>query len=297
MKRFSAAFTAHLASGATTLAWCWRITRGDGLRLGFTDHDRDLAFDGTTFEAAAGFTAGKIEDRVGLSVDNLEVEAALSSDVLRDEDLADGLYDAAVVEIWRVNWADPSQRALMRKGALGEVRRSGLIFTGEIRGLSHLLGQPQVRLFQYTCDARFGDRRCGVDVAAPPNRVAGTIAPSSTARRLLIEGVAAHASGNFTRGLAKFVSGEFVGRAFEIRRHARDGLMAEIELWQPLPAPPRPGDGVTLIVGCDKTFATCRDRFANAAAFRGFPHMPGNDFVTAIARPGDPANDGTARVS
>ncbi|MDX5493645.1 MAG: phage BR0599 family protein, partial [Alphaproteobacteria bacterium] len=33
----------------------------------------------------------------------------------------------------------------------------------------------------------------------------------------------------------------------------------------------------------DKQFTTCRDRFANAVNFRGFPHMPGNDFVMASA--------------
>ena len=55
MKSLPLAFQSHLDSGATTLAWCWRLTRGDGLVQGFTDHDRDLAFDGTTFAAATGF--------------------------------------------------------------------------------------------------------------------------------------------------------------------------------------------------------------------------------------------------
>jgi uncharacterized phage protein (TIGR02218 family) len=32
--------------------------------------------------------------------------------------------------------------------------------------------------------------------------------------------------------------------------------------------------------GCDKRFATCRDRFGNAANFRGEPHLPGNDLLT-----------------
>lgn len=35
---------------------------------------------------------------------------------------------------------------------------------------------------------------------------------------------------------------------------------------------------------CDKRFDTCRGVFANAANFRGFPDMPGDDFV--FARPG-----------
>jgi hypothetical protein len=66
MKTLSPALQAHLDTGATTLCWCWRLTRRDGVKLGFTDHDRDLVFDGTTFEAAAGFTATEIKDAVGL---------------------------------------------------------------------------------------------------------------------------------------------------------------------------------------------------------------------------------------
>lgn len=43
---------------------------------------------------------------------------------------------------------------------------------------------------------------------------------------------------------------------------------------------------------CDKRFATCRDVFANAENFRGFPHMPGNDAV--ISGPGA-KRDGSSR--
>jgi hypothetical protein len=68
----------HLDSGATTLCWCWRITRNDGVAFGFTDHDRDLLFDGTSFEAASGFTGTEISGAVGLNVDTLDVESAIT---------------------------------------------------------------------------------------------------------------------------------------------------------------------------------------------------------------------------
>jgi len=42
----------------------------------------------------------------------------------------------------------------------------------------------------------------------------------------------------------------------------------------------------TVTFGCDKRFSTCRDRFANGVNFRGFPHIPGNDFVIAYPVPG-----------
>jgi uncharacterized phage protein (TIGR02218 family) len=88
MKHVPPALQAHLDTGTTTLAWCWRLTRADAIRLGFTDHDRNITFDGTTFEAASGFTATDIKDAVGLSVDNLEVSSALRFDTLGEDDLA-----------------------------------------------------------------------------------------------------------------------------------------------------------------------------------------------------------------
>ena len=57
MRAIPAALAAHLATGATTLAFGWKLTRRDGVVMGFSDHDRDLFCDGVTFRAASGFTA------------------------------------------------------------------------------------------------------------------------------------------------------------------------------------------------------------------------------------------------
>jgi hypothetical protein len=48
MKTVSAA----LVSEVTTLATSWKITRRDGVVLGFTDHVRDLDVEGVTYKAA-----------------------------------------------------------------------------------------------------------------------------------------------------------------------------------------------------------------------------------------------------
>ena len=45
--------------------------------------------------------------------------------------------------------------------------------------------------------------------------------------------------------------------------------------------------------GCDRRLSVCRDRFDNVANFRGFPHIPGNDFVLRYPR-SDDALDGGA---
>ncbi len=283
MKPLPPALAAHLATGATTLCWCWRLTRRDGTRQGFTDHDRDLAFDGTTFEAAAGFTATDIKDGLGLAVANLEVTGALSSERLAEADLAAGLYDDARVEIFRVNWQDAAQRVLMRSGSIGEVRRTGSTFTAEIRGLAHYLNQPKGRLFQYTCDADLGDARCTIDLSAPTLRGTGIVAAVQSPRRFTATGLDGYASQWFTRGLLTFTSGAAQGQAIEVKSQTLAAGAVTIELWQPARLPLVTGQTFTLTAGCDRHIDTCRAKFANTINFRGFPSMPGNDAVTRVA--------------
>ena len=284
MKSLPPGFQAHLDSGITTLCWCWRLTRRDGVQIGFTDHDRDLSFDETTFEAAAGFTATEMKHRVGLGVDDLEVESALTSDRLNEDDLAAGLYDDARVEIFRVNWNDTEQRVLMRAGSLGEVSRSGASFRAEVRGLAHYLQQPNGRLFQFTCDADLGDGRCKIDLASAAYQGTGAIAAVLTARTFEVGGLEVYAEGWFSRGLLKFLSGANSGRRMEIRAHRQRNGTTVVELWQEPSQVVQIGDEVEIKAGCDKHLATCRDKFANVTNFRGFPHMPGNDFLTSYAR-------------
>lgn len=296
MKSLPPSLQAHLDTATTTLAWCWHITRTDGTRFGFTDHDRDLAFDGTVFEAATGFTASEINDALGLSVDNLEVSSALKSDRLNEDDLAAGLYDDAAVEIWRVNWADPEQRVLMRSGSLGEVRRSGAAFTAEVRGLAHYLQQPKGRLYQSGCDADLGDARCGINLSDPAFRGTGTVLAAASGRLLTATGLSAYAADWFTRGLLTFTSGPNIGRAQEVKRHTLAGTVATVELWHPTAHAITASDIFTITAGCDKQLATCRARFANALNFRGFPHMPGPDYVLAVAKPGEPVKRGNRAI-
>jgi uncharacterized phage protein (TIGR02218 family) len=55
------------------------------------------------------------------------------------------------------------------------------------------------------------------------------------------------------------------------------------------------GDTLRVTAGCDRRFASCKAKFANAVNFRGFPHIPGSDYVLRHPRHGD-ALDGRAVV-
>jgi uncharacterized phage protein (TIGR02218 family) len=90
------ALATHVAGGLTTLCRCWWVDRREGVVMSFTDFDRDLVFDAITYKAASGFTATAIEGQLGLAVSNLDVQGALSSDALAEDDLHGGRYDDAV---------------------------------------------------------------------------------------------------------------------------------------------------------------------------------------------------------
>jgi len=293
MKILPTGMQAHLDSGATTLCWCWKIVRNDGVKQGFTDHDNDLAFDGVTYEAASGFTATEVQSLLDLAIDNLSVSGALSSAALNEADLAAGLYDNAAIAIWRVNWADTSQCVLMRKGNLGEVKRGKTAFTAEVRGLAHLLNQPVGRCFGYGCDADLGDARCSVDITRAAYRAEGVVIAAIDARRFTVSGLGSFADGWFANGELVWSSGANNGRAMDVKRHAVTASGVTVELWQAMSEAVAAGDTFAITAGCDKQFSTCKAKFANAINFRGFPYMPGNDAVLAYPTASQPMDGGS----
>ncbi len=283
MKSLSPALQAHLDEGTTTLAWCWRITRADGVTFGFTDHDEPLTFDGTTFDPESGFAASEVRSGSDLAVDAQDAQGVLSSDRITETDILDGRWDNASVEVWRVNWRATGQRVLMRRGAIGQIRRGRLAFVAEVRSLAHVLGQTVGRTFQASCDAALGDARCGVNLEAPAFKGAGAVIAVQSDRSFTASGLGGFDAGWFTSGTVEWTSGANAGRIEEVLTH--DSVSGAIVLTL-LEAPVRAlavGGSFTVRAGCDKRIETCAAKFTNVANFRGFPHIPGQDAVLRYA--------------
>jgi uncharacterized phage protein (TIGR02218 family) len=288
MRRIPEDLAVHIATGATTLAHGWTVTRRDGVAMGFTDHDHDLTFAGVTFLAASGFAAGGDESESGLAATSSETVGALSSEAIRAEDIAAGRYDGAIVDLYLVNWMAPAQHVRLRRYEIGEVVRSDSDFRAELRGLSHRFGQMQGRVYGHRCDANFCDARCGLDASA--HRHAGVVTDADRAG-VTVEGLADIAPARLAGGVMTVESGALAGLSVDLDGARRTGGRMRLALWQPMATPPGPGDAVSLLEGCDKRFETCRDRFGNALNFRGFPHMPGADFAYSYAD-GETEHDG-----
>jgi uncharacterized phage protein (TIGR02218 family) len=282
---------AHLARTATTVCHAWRLARADGQVMGFTEHDRDLEFDGTVFSAATGFRGSEVETGLGLEADAADVAGAFSDAAINADDLALGRYDGARVETFLVNWQQPSQHVLLSTRELGEVTSAGSAFRVELRSLAARLDQPMGRLYSKRCDADLGDQRCGVDLAAPPYRLAGSVVEVVDDVTLIVSGLADRPSGWFSGGRMHFVSGLLAGVAADIASHEPDPAGTRISLWAPLARKPEPGDALEATAGCDKAFETCSAKFANTLNFQGFPHLPGSDFAYGYAD-SDTVHDG-----
>lgn len=291
MRQIDTNLAAHIAGGVTTLCRCWRIKRSDGTVLGFTDHDRPLSFGGTDYDPVSGFDASEAVSATGFAVGGMEVAGALSSDRLDADDLAAGRFDHAEVKIYLVNWATTSERQLLRVGHLGEIVRENGAFRAEVRGLAAQLDERRGRAFRPTCDADVGDGRCGVNLGHADFTANGTVVAASDRRRFTANGLEGFAAGWFDRGLLTWTSGANDGRGGEVRSHRKQSGAAIMELWQPSGAAIVADDTFVVTAGCDKRFETCREKFDNVKNFRGFPHMPGNDFTLSYARQGD-GNDG-----
>lgn len=289
-----AGLLAHLGSAATSVCRCWAVVRRDGESYGFTDHDLDLSFDGMVFRAASGMTARAFQQTTGLAVDNSEAVGALSDVALSETDLAAGRFDGAEVRCWQVNWADPVQRMMLFRGHFGEVTRAAGSFRVELRGLADALNQPQGRVFQTGCSAVLGDARCGFLLNQPGYTEEVILAGVSPEGVLRVEGAQALAAGWFERGRLELLDGPGAGLVATIRldRVAAGGRL--IELWQAPGVAPVAGQRVRLMAGCDRAAATCRSKFANFVNFRGFPHIPGEDWLTSYPVAGK-VNDGGSR--
>lgn len=266
--------SAMLEGELTSIAFCWRLERRDGVCLGFTTHDRDLWIGGLTYRATPGMLPSSIALSDGFDSDTLDVRGALTSDAITRDDLTAGRWDGAAVSIFIADWEGPEAAQLaLARGEIGDVGLAGAGFTAELQGPTAALERPVVEQTSPGCRAQLGDRRCRIDMAA---RVRITRIDAVVAEDVIDVADAAVGANAYGYGRLRWIGGPNSGLESAILQSS--GM--QLTLREPPPFVPAAGDLVEIAEGCDKVFATCRDRFANALNFRGEPHLPGIDLLT-----------------
>ena len=285
------ALYAHLGSGTTTTCRAWDLRTKDGTVLGFTDHDLDLAFDGIVFRAGTGMTARAFEQSSGLSIDNSEALGVLSDGSISEAGIRQGRYDGARVRVWQVNWSNPDERVLRFTGTFGEIERTDGGFRAELMGLSEALNKERGHVFQSACSAVLGDHRCGFDLDQPGYTLSVPIFDVVGSHSMSFESIGSFAARWFERGFLRVENGAARGFGSMIKNDRTSGTKRTIETWDQLPTDLNALDLVRLQVGCDKLSETCRLKFDNLVNFRGFPTIPGEDWLLTYPKAGG-QNDG-----
>lgn len=271
----------HLDGAVLTLATLWRITRRDGAVMAFTDHDRDIGYDGHTHRASSGFLPSAYQAEIGLDVPNMSFQGALVADAITADDILAGVYDAALLEVFIVNYADLSQGhlpllvAIFGQADLVDLDRYEI----EVRSLKTLLDQPAGILTTPKCRHVFGDAGC--QYAVDTEKVAGTITAAGGATACT-DSNRGEPARHFFNGRLKFTTGANAGYQRDIIDHGAGGAFT---FMLPFPRAIAVGDHYEAWPGCLYTFADCRDRWANTLNFGGFPHVPGRDDVLLYPDP------------
>ncbi len=258
----------------TTLAFCWRLDRRDGVTIGLTSHDRDLWFGDLLHRAAPGLVPSAIETHRSMDPGSVDLTGALTSDALAEADLAAGLWDGAKLSLHAVNWQAPDEAPVfLVRGQLGRVEMSGHSFSVELSGATSRLDRPVTETTSPQCRAALGDERCRVDL-----RGRRVLARCQATDQFDVMVDTALSGGHFVLGRLRWLTGPLAGRSALVL--AQTGT--QVTLADPVPEG-LAGQLVELTEGCDRTLASCTARFANAANFQGEPHLPGNDLLTRYA--------------
>jgi len=189
-KTVSAGMATAVDNRDLNLVACFFVKqRISGTIQGFTEHDRDIAFDLSdgngeiTYQAAAAFSRTAIANTNTFSVDNLEVEGVLDASAFDPDDIDAGKYDRAEIKIFLVDWTDLTLGAIkLRRGHLGEITTAEKGFKAELRGLLQRYTEEIVEVYTPSCRVDLGDpTRCQVRVE-PPIWEATTVYTERTAR-------------------------------------------------------------------------------------------------------------------
>lgn len=164
MKTMSPALKAHIKSGTSTLATCWRIERPDKKVYRYTEHDADITFNGEVYTAIGGFNKTAIKASGTFAVDNMDITGFLTDDTIPETEMRNGAFDYSEVNVFLVNYMDLSMGSVtLRYGYFGEVSSnpSGA-FMVNLRGLVDMLSTKIGNVYIPDCRVDLGDKKCGI---------------------------------------------------------------------------------------------------------------------------------------
>lgn len=265
-------------------AQCWTITRQDGEVFAFTSHDQPMNWRGVVHSPCDSLmsTATEMSSITG-AVGNMELRGIVSDDSITEQDMLNGLFDRAFVEVWMVPWSPEEGEVPFRllAGTTGELSHGQNEFNYEVLSPGAQLQQKNtVEVYTPGCRYEFGDDRCGFDLKSLA--VSGVVTATATrdastyaTRRAFGDSNRTEESAYFSLGKVTWVTGANAG----VTREVKDFANGIFVLWEPLLHEIQTGDEYTATPGCKRSPEACQG-YNNYINFGGYPDVPGQDSIS-----------------
>jgi len=257
-------------------AVCYQLIRTDGLAFFFTSANQPLIHEGQTYLPASGLSASTRRQDTGLAEHNLEVQGAITSDRITDDDLVAGRFRGAEVRIFeidhRVPWTDP---IVMHQYTLADTTFDSEKWKGDLVGPTHVMDRKVGEAITVSCGLTFGSPECGVDLA-PITQIALSVSvvTSGLDRREFTSSVPTAVDDYYGRGLLTFKTGNLTGLSFRIKTFISDVIFLD----EATPVPIVAGDTFDLIPGCRKALIRdCITKWTNGPQHGGRAFVPNTD--------------------
>lgn len=295
MKLHSPAMAALLATGQVKLCNLYTIKLIDGTLLRYADADVNITangfvyncggFTGPFFNLISGNGKPQLNWKAGTQVDTMTIDVTPGDALVEGAPFLTyarwGGFDGAEFIMERVPMpsygATQAGTIIVFVGRVAEVDAGRTMATFTINSHLELLNQNMPRsLYQSSCRYTLFDGGCTLLKAS--FSVSGTISTGSTGTLLNATGLS-NVTGYFDLGSISFTSGVNEGFARTVKAYVH-GSPSTINLTNPFGTPPSSGDTFTIYPGCDKTQATCQNKFSNLLNFGGMPFVPAAETAT-----------------
>jgi uncharacterized phage protein (TIGR02218 family) len=278
MKAASATLIALMQSSAQfIMADLYTITLVGGSVLRYSSAPTALTVNGHTFALGPKFERSKTKVVIGTQVDELEVmvypeTTDLIGAVPFLEAAWQGQLDGAILQLERTfmpTYGDTSPgTVVLFAGRISDVECTRTRIGIKCRSHLELLNvQMPRRLWQSSCTHLFGDATCQFDRSSL--QATFSAEPGSTEAQIATS-LSASPPNLYVQGTIIGVSGANAGSSRSVARMDGGWVYVKLAFLSPVLV----GDQFQLLPGCDRTLATCKNVFNNAAHFGGFPYIP-----------------------
>ena len=272
MRRVTGSFPTW--SERMALADLWTVTLVTGTVLRWTSADVPITANGQTYLVGPIMQRGPTRLTSTLEVDTLDVTVMTGGGIsLQGIPLAhaaaNGALDGASVRLERAfmpEWGQVAATVHLFEGRVSAVDPRHTEVEIQVKSLLETLDSNWPRnLYQPACNHQLYGQGCGLQRGAL--QATGSATGGTSTR---VDFATGKATGYYDQGVVVFTSGRNLGA----RRTIKESTAQNVTVALPLPFPVLAGEQFTIVPGCDKTHATCRGKFNNLGAFRGFPWVP-----------------------